>query len=69
MSAPQWCRRRSLMVLLALTSASTALASQGPGAGPGTASPFAQVVMAIIVYGGTALVLATGLIGSFKRRR
>jgi hypothetical protein len=68
MSSPQWRRRGSLTVLLALTSASTALASQGPGAGPGAASPFAQVVMAIIVYGGVALVAVAGLIGLLKRR-
>ena len=68
MGSPQGYRRRSFTVLLALTSASTALAFQGPGTGPGTASPFAQVAMAIIVYGGAALVLATGLIGLLKRR-
>lgn len=33
----------------ALLSANTALASQGPGGSPGTASHFTQLVMAMIV--------------------
>jgi hypothetical protein len=64
---PSWLRR-SLMSLPVLTFASAAFASQGPGAGPGTAGLLAQLVMAIIVYGGAALLLITGLIGSLKRR-
>jgi hypothetical protein len=46
-----------------------ALASQGPGTGPGTASPFTQLVMAIIVYGTSALVVGAGLIGAARRHR
>ena len=33
-----------------LLAAGAALASQGPGGGPGTASDLTQLVMAIIVY-------------------
>ena len=45
-----------------------AFASQGPGGGPGTASSFTQLVMAIIVYGTSALVIGAGLIGAARRR-
>ena len=45
-----------------------ALASQGPGVSPGTASNFTQVMMAIIVYGTSALVVGAGLIGATRRR-
>jgi hypothetical protein len=48
--------------------ANAALASQGPGGGPGTASSFTQAVMAIIVYGTAALVVGAGLIGAVRRR-
>jgi hypothetical protein len=51
-----------------LISDAAALASQGPGGGPGTASPFTQLVMAIIVYGGSALIVGTGLIGALRKR-
>jgi hypothetical protein len=51
-----------------LLCANAALASQGPGAGPGTASAFTQLVMAIIVYGTSALVVGAGLIGAVRRR-
>jgi hypothetical protein len=54
--------------LAALLSATEALASQGPGGGPGTASSFTQLAMAIIVYGTSALVVGTGLIGAARRR-
>jgi hypothetical protein len=47
--------------------ADAALASQGPGGGPGTASHFTQLAMAIIVYGGAALVIGAGLIGALRR--
>jgi hypothetical protein len=46
----------------------SAFASQGPGVGPGTASSFTQLVMAIIVYGTSALVVGAGLIGAARRR-
>jgi hypothetical protein len=44
-----------------------ALASQGPGGGPGTASSFTQLAMAVIVYGTSALVVGAGLIGAARR--
>jgi len=47
--------------------ASAGLASQGPGAGPGTASHFTQLTMAILVYGVSALVVGAGLIGAVRR--
>ena len=50
-----------------LLSASTALASQGPGGGMGTASPFTQLAMAVLVYGTSAIVIAVGLIGAARR--
>jgi hypothetical protein len=51
---------------LLLTNA--AFASQGPGGGPGTASSFTQLAMAIIVYGACALVAGAGLIGAVRQR-
>ena len=51
-----------------LLSADVLLASQGPGVGPGTASHFTQLVMAIIVYGGSALVVGAALVGALRRR-
>jgi hypothetical protein len=48
--------------------ADVAFASQGPGGGLGTASSFTQLAMAIIVYGVSALVVCTGLIGAARRR-
>ena len=44
-----------------------ALASQGPGTKPGTASAFTQWGMAILVYGTSALVIGIGLIGAARR--
>jgi hypothetical protein len=52
----------------ALLAAGHALASQGPGGGPGTASSFTQLAMAIIVYGTLALVVGVGLMGAALRR-
>jgi hypothetical protein len=52
----------------ALLLADAALASQGPGGGSGSASPFTQLVMAIIVYGTSALVIGAGLIGAVRKR-
>jgi hypothetical protein len=57
----------TLTVLTSLW-AGAAFASQGPGGGPGTASGFTQLAMAIIVYGASALVVGTGLIGAARRR-
>jgi hypothetical protein len=47
--------------------AGAALASQGPGTAPGTASHFTQLTMAILVYGTSALVVGAGLIGAVRR--
>ena len=54
--------------LLTALWAGAAFASQGPGGGPGTASSFTQLAMAVIVYGASALVVGTGLIGAVRRR-
>jgi hypothetical protein len=45
-----------------------AIASQGPGGGLGTASPFTQLAMAILVYGVSAVVVGAGLIGAARQR-
>jgi hypothetical protein len=58
----------ALMPAAALLFADAALASQGPGGGPGSASPFTQLVMAIIVYGTSALLIGARLIGAGRRR-
>jgi hypothetical protein len=39
-----------------------------PRRGPGTAGSFTQLVMAIVVYGASALVVGAGLIGAVRRR-
>jgi hypothetical protein len=44
-----------------------ALASQGPGTSMGTASPFTQLAMAVLVYGISALVVGAGLVGALRR--
>jgi len=49
-------------------SATAAFASQGPGGGLGTASPFTQLAMAILVYGVSAVVVGAGLIGAARQR-
>ena len=69
----KWHRRSQFTVALVSTaatllSAHAALASQGPGGSAGTASGFTQLVMAIIVYGTSALVVGGGLIGAVRRR-
>ena len=55
-------------VVVTSLSATAAFASQGPGGGPGTASSFTQLAMAIIVYGVSAAVVAAGLIGAARQR-
>jgi hypothetical protein len=50
-----------------LLSTDAALASQGPGGGMGTASPFTRLAMAVLVYGTSAIVVAAGLIGAARR--
>jgi hypothetical protein len=66
-----WKSRRALAVPLAVVALSwtgAAVASQGPGGGPGTASSFIQLAMAIVVYGTSALVVGAGLIGAVRQR-
>ena len=46
----------------------SALASQGPGGGMGTASSLTQIAMAVLVYGASALIVGAGLIGGLRRR-
>jgi hypothetical protein len=53
--------------IVALSWANVALASQGPGTSVGTASPFTQLAMAVLVYGMSALVVGAGLIGALRR--
>jgi hypothetical protein len=63
--------RAVLAVVLSLPTvawADTALASQGPGGGMGTASHLTQLAMAILVYGTLAIVAGAGLIGAVYRR-
>jgi hypothetical protein len=55
-------------LFLSVTVATTATASQGPGAGPGTASASTQFSMAIVIFGGVALILAASLTAALKRR-
>ena len=72
MPSGKW--REILCVALTFASAATVLlpvhavqASQGPGGGPGTASGFTQLAMAILVYGTSALVVSSGLIGALRK--
>jgi hypothetical protein len=53
---------------VALLGSEAALAAQGPGVEAGTASPFVQAVMAILVYGASALIVSVGLIGALRGR-
>ena len=57
-----------LLFASGLLFSNVAFASQGPGGGPGTASGFTRLAMAIIVYGTSALVVCTGLIGAARER-
>ena len=71
-SSGKWRRIPRFTVALAsassaLLAAHAALASQGPGGGPGTASHFTQLAMAIIVYGTSALLICSGLIGALRK--
>jgi hypothetical protein len=66
--APSIARRFFLTSMATvLLPAHAALASQGPGGGPGTASSFTQLAMAILVYGTSALVVGSGLIGALRK--
>ena len=53
--------------VITLSWANVALASQGPGTSVGTASPFTQLTMAVLVYGMSALVVGAGLVGALRR--
>jgi hypothetical protein len=58
----------SVLLAAALLLPASALASQGPGGGMGTASSLTQITMAVLVYGTAALILGAGLIGALRRR-
>ena len=55
-------------IAAALLLPASALASQGPGGGMGTAGSFTQIAMAVLVYGASALIVGAGLIGALRRR-
>lgn len=58
---------RFTVVACALPGASAAaVAAQGPGVDAGTAGTFTQAVMAILVYGASALIVGAGLIGALR---
>ena len=69
------CRTSCIMTLAGCTASSAfllstagaALAAQGPGVIQGTAGNLTQLAMAILVYGASALVVGTGLIGALRR--
>jgi hypothetical protein len=54
------------VIVMEMSWANTALASQGPGGGLGTAGHLTQVAMAILIYGASALVVCAGLIGAAR---
>jgi hypothetical protein len=60
--------RAAVAAACAVLPAASAFASQGPGAGMGTASNFTQIAMAILVYGASVLIVGAGLIGALRRR-
>jgi hypothetical protein len=64
----QTCAITATLVATGLVWADAAFASQGPGGGLGSARNFTQLAMAIIVWGTSALVVGTGLIGAVRRR-
>jgi hypothetical protein len=65
----------TMIITLALVAAGSRLwleqaqASQGPGVTPGTASTTMQLAMAVIIYGGSALLIAVGLIGAVRKKK
>jgi hypothetical protein len=59
---------RAAIAAAMLWPSASALASQGPGGGIGTASSFTQSAMAVLVYGAAALIVGAGLIGALRRR-
>ena len=68
-SRKTWISRLVLVTPLIGWWTGAAFASQGPGGGPGTASSFTQLAMALIVYGTVAVVVGAGLIGALRRPR
>ncbi len=60
--------RAAIAAACALLPIASASASQGPGGGMGTAGHFTQLAMAVLVYGASALIVATGLIGAVRGR-
>ena len=56
------------LTFLAISWIDVAQASQGPGAGMGTASHRTQVMMTVLVYGTSGIVIAAGLIGALRQR-
>jgi hypothetical protein len=73
MASPRTKQRRSRFAVgataavTAFSSATVALASQGPGVANGTAGHFTQLAMAFIVWGASALAVGIGLIGAARR--
>ncbi|MDB5618208.1 hypothetical protein [Tardiphaga sp.] len=63
-------RTSTAMVALALSTFVVPVvhASQGPGIADDTASATVQLAMTIIVYGGSALLIAWGVIGAIRHR-
>jgi hypothetical protein len=61
--------RATATLAAGLSGIPAAFASQGPGGGPGAASHFTQLAMAVIVYGTCALVILAGLIGVARRHQ
>ena len=61
---------RAVLAAFAIVAISNgvAFAAQGPGAGMGTASPFTQTAMAVLVYGAVVIVVCVGLIGAVRKR-
>ena len=62
-------RAAQAVTSIAAAWSSAALASQGPGGGIGTASPLTQTVMAVLVYGMSAIIVGAGLIVAVLRRQ
>jgi hypothetical protein len=60
--------RFAIAAYAALLPVGSALASQGPGGGMGTASSLTQVTMAVLIYGASALIVGAGLVGALRRR-
>jgi hypothetical protein len=68
MSRKTQISRLAIAACAMLLPVGSALASQGPGGGMGTASNLTQVTMAVLVYGTAALIVSAGLIGALRRR-